>query len=256
MAFRGLLRQQSRYFPMIFDLITSVTGTRSWMRSSESGTQIGTRMERKWNANGTQMEREWNANESLRHSLMQINLEKINGASSVEQSPLNHSQQINTYNTKAPEEALNKENTDQIVKTAKATNKINTRSKTDRHQGPINNPAESYNMAPEVVVSVSPIQHCPVSRSLKWIGKLPLIETSKSTSRPPKTSEKPATKTPGTSEWIGKLPLIEASKSTSQPPFLKHRRNHRPPRYRPRRQTEGWLNWLDVVRRITTNILD
>ena len=69
MAFRGLLRQQSRYFPMIFDLITSVTGTRSWMRSSESGTQIGTiwnangtRMERKWNANGTQMEREWNAN--------------------------------------------------------------------------------------------------------------------------------------------------------------------------------------------------
>ena len=54
---------------MIFDLITSVTGTRSWMRSSESGTQIGTlwnangtRMERKWNANGTQMERKWNAN--------------------------------------------------------------------------------------------------------------------------------------------------------------------------------------------------
>ena len=50
---------------MIFDLITSVTGTRSWMRSSESGTQIGTL----WNANGTrmdtngtQMEREWNAN--------------------------------------------------------------------------------------------------------------------------------------------------------------------------------------------------
>ena len=69
MAFRGLLRQQSRYFPMIFDLITSVTGTRSWLRSSESGTQIGTlwnangtRMERKWNANGTQMERKWNAN--------------------------------------------------------------------------------------------------------------------------------------------------------------------------------------------------
>ena len=62
MAFLGLLRQQSRYFPMIFDLITSVTGTRSWMRSSESGTQIGTRMEREWNANGTQMEREWNAN--------------------------------------------------------------------------------------------------------------------------------------------------------------------------------------------------
>ena len=69
MAFRGLLRQQSRYFPMIFDLITSVTGTRSWMRSSESGTQIGTlwnangtQMECKWNANGTQMERKWNAN--------------------------------------------------------------------------------------------------------------------------------------------------------------------------------------------------
>ena len=69
MALRGLLRQQSRYFPMIFDLITSVTGTRSWMRSTESGAQIGTlwnangtRMERKWNANGTQMEREWNAN--------------------------------------------------------------------------------------------------------------------------------------------------------------------------------------------------
>ena len=69
MAFRGLLRQQSRYFPMIFDLITSVTGTRSWMRSSESGTQIGTlwnangtRMERKWNANGTRMERKWVAN--------------------------------------------------------------------------------------------------------------------------------------------------------------------------------------------------
>ena len=69
MAFRGLLRQQSRHFPMIFDLITSVTGTRSWMRSSESGTQIGTlwnangtQMEREWNANGTRMEREWNAN--------------------------------------------------------------------------------------------------------------------------------------------------------------------------------------------------
>ena len=69
MAFRGLLRQQSRYFPMTIDLITSVTGTRSWMRSSESGTQIGTlwnangtRMERKWNANGTQMKRKWNAN--------------------------------------------------------------------------------------------------------------------------------------------------------------------------------------------------
>ena len=68
MAFRGLLRQQSRYFPMIFDLITSVTGTRSWVRSSESGTQIGTlwsangtRMKRKWNANGTRMERKWNA---------------------------------------------------------------------------------------------------------------------------------------------------------------------------------------------------
>ena len=50
-------------------LITSVTGTRSWMRSSESGTQIGTlwnangtQMERKWNADGTRMEREWNAN--------------------------------------------------------------------------------------------------------------------------------------------------------------------------------------------------
>ena len=50
-------------------LITSVTGRRSWMRSSESGTQIGTlwnangtQTERKWNANGTQMEREWNAN--------------------------------------------------------------------------------------------------------------------------------------------------------------------------------------------------
>ena len=57
MAFHGLLRQQSRYFPMIFDLIMSVTGTRSWMRSSESGMQIGTQMERKWNANGTQMER-------------------------------------------------------------------------------------------------------------------------------------------------------------------------------------------------------
>ena len=52
-TFRGLHRQQSRYFPMIFDLITSVTGTRSWMRSSESGTQIGTL----WNANGTRMER-------------------------------------------------------------------------------------------------------------------------------------------------------------------------------------------------------
>ena len=125
-------------------------------------------------------------NESLRHSLMQINLEKINGALSVEQSPLNHSKQINTYNTKAPAEALNKENTDQFVKTAKAANKINTRSKTDRHQGPLNNPAESCKMAPEVVVSVSPIQHCPVSRSLEWIGKLPMIETSKSTSRPPK----------------------------------------------------------------------
>ena len=62
MAFHGLLRQQSRYFPMIFDLITSVTGTRSWMRSSESGTQIGTQMEREWNANGTRMERKWNAN--------------------------------------------------------------------------------------------------------------------------------------------------------------------------------------------------
>ena len=72
MACRGLLRQQSRYFPMIFDLITSVTATRSWMRSSESGTQIGTlwnangtRMECKWtqmDANGTRMEREWNAN--------------------------------------------------------------------------------------------------------------------------------------------------------------------------------------------------
>ena len=36
--------------------------------------------------------------------------------------------------------------------------------------------------------------------------------------------------------------MIEAPKLTSQPPFLKHRRNHRPPRYRPRRQTEGWLN--------------
>ena len=47
MAFRGLLRQQSRYFPMIFDLITIVTETRSWMRSSQSGTQIGTQMERK-----------------------------------------------------------------------------------------------------------------------------------------------------------------------------------------------------------------
>ena len=57
MAFRGLLRQQSRYFPMIFDLITSVTGTRSWMRSSESGAQIGTL----WNANGTRMERKRNA---------------------------------------------------------------------------------------------------------------------------------------------------------------------------------------------------
>ena len=158
------------------------------------------------------------ANESLRHSLMQINLEKINGASSVEQSPLNHSKQINTYNTKAPAEALNKENTDQFVKTAKAANKINTRSKTDRHQGPLNNPAESCKMAPEVIVSVS-----PVSRSLEWIGKLPLIETSKSTSRPPKTSEKPGAKTPGTSEWIGKLPLIEAPKLISQPPFLKHR---------------------------------
>ena len=60
MAFRGLLRQQSRYFPMIFDLITSVTGTRSWMRSSESGTQVGTL----WNANETRMERKWNANGS------------------------------------------------------------------------------------------------------------------------------------------------------------------------------------------------
>ena len=125
-------------------------------------------------------------NESLRHSLMQINLEKINGATSVEQSPLYHSKQINTYNTKAPAEALNKENTDQFVKTAKAANKINTRSKTDRHRGPLNNPAESCKMALEVVVSVSPIQHCPVSRSLEWIGKLLLIETSKSTSRPPK----------------------------------------------------------------------
>ena len=55
MAFRGLLRQQSRYFPMIFDLITSVTGTRSWMRSSESGTQTGTQMECEWNANGSHL---------------------------------------------------------------------------------------------------------------------------------------------------------------------------------------------------------
>ena len=31
---------------MIFDLITSVTRTRSWMCSSESGTQVGTQMER------------------------------------------------------------------------------------------------------------------------------------------------------------------------------------------------------------------
>ena len=50
-------------------LITSVTGTRSWMRSSESETQIGTlwkangtQMERRWNANGTQTERKRNAN--------------------------------------------------------------------------------------------------------------------------------------------------------------------------------------------------
>ena len=102
-------------------------------------------------------------NESLRHSLMQINLEKINGATSVEQSPLNHSKQINTYNTKASAEALNKENTNQFLKTAKAANKINTRSKTDRHQGPLNNPAESYKMALEVVVSISlfSIAPCP-----------------------------------------------------------------------------------------------
>ena len=57
MAFRAMLRQQSRHFPMIFDLITSITGTRSWMRSSESGTQIGTQMEREWSVNETQMER-------------------------------------------------------------------------------------------------------------------------------------------------------------------------------------------------------
>ena len=102
-------------------------------------------------------------NESLRHSLMQINLEKINGATSVEQSPLNHSKRIDTYNTKASAEALNKENTDQFLKTAKAANKINTRSKTDRHQGPLNNPAESCKMALEVVVSVSlfSIAPCP-----------------------------------------------------------------------------------------------
>ncbi len=52
-----------------------------------------------------------------------------------------------------------------------------------------------------------------------------------------------------TSEWIGKLPLIETPKSISQPPFLKRPQNRRPPRYRSRRQTEGWF---DVVRRVTT----
>ena len=72
MAFRGLLRQQSRYFPMIFDLITSVTGcvpVKVERKLERFGTQMerewnanGTQMERKWNANGTQMEREWNAN--------------------------------------------------------------------------------------------------------------------------------------------------------------------------------------------------
>ena len=61
-----------------------------------------------------------------------------------------------------------------------------------------------------------------------------------------------------TSEWIGKLPLIETPKSISQPPFLKRPQNRRPPRYRSRRpryrsrrRTEGWLEWLDVVRRVT-----
>ena len=43
---------------MTADLTTTVTGTRSRLRSGKSGTQL----ERKWNANGTQMEREWNAN--------------------------------------------------------------------------------------------------------------------------------------------------------------------------------------------------
>ena len=43
---------------MTADLTTTVTGTRSRLRSGKSGTQ----MERKWNANGTQVEREWNAN--------------------------------------------------------------------------------------------------------------------------------------------------------------------------------------------------
>ena len=43
---------------MTADLTTTVTGTRSRLRSGKSGTQ----MEREWNANGTQMEREWNAN--------------------------------------------------------------------------------------------------------------------------------------------------------------------------------------------------
>ena len=43
-------------------LITSVTGTRSWMRAERKLERFGTQMERKRNANGTQMEREWNAN--------------------------------------------------------------------------------------------------------------------------------------------------------------------------------------------------
>ncbi len=61
-----------------------------------------------------------------------------------------------------------------------------------------------------------------------------------------------------TSEWIDKLPLKETPKSISQPPFLKRPQNRRPPRYRSRRpryrsrrRTEGWLEWLDVVRRVT-----
>ena len=57
MAFRALLRQHSRYFPMRFDLITSIQ-----VKVERKLERFETQMEREWNANGSRMDCKWSAN--------------------------------------------------------------------------------------------------------------------------------------------------------------------------------------------------
>jgi hypothetical protein len=90
------------------------------------------------------------------------------------------------------------------------------------------------------------------------VGQLPLIETPKSINQVPSRNNDNISNGSQNNLAIrfqSKLSSRVHPNGSQQrhSPFLRRPQNRRPPRYRSRRQTEG-LDWMDIVRRVTTNI--